>query len=119
MGYRPISGHPISDLRAEDFAFQVTGTSVFFPGLLSDVADIQSQTWRGMILAADIAVLPPSPDLHVYAATRWFISRSTDTPANTEFVGSLDGSVRFDRSIATGQTGYNGFTDSVSELTLI
>jgi len=118
MGFRPISTYPISDLRADTFFLQETGTAFFLPGLLSDVSDVQAQAWRRMIIAADINVLP-SPSIHFYAATNWFISRSTDVPANTEFVGALDAALRFDRSIEGGQNGYSGFSDNVSELTLI
>src|SRR5215475_10957005 len=56
---------------------------------------------------------------NLYAATEPFITRSTDTPANQQFSATLEASLRVDRSITSRQLGFGGFTESISELTLI
>lgn len=55
----------------------------------------------------------------LYAATVPFISRNSDAPANQQFSGTLEATLRVDRSITAGQLGFGGFTESLSELTLI
>lgn len=55
---------------------------------------------------------------NLYAATIPFITRATDTPADQPFLGTLEGSLRVDRSIA-GADGYGGFAQTISEITLI
>ena len=55
----------------------------------------------------------------LYAATEPFITLSTDTPANQQFEGTLQASLRIDRSIFGGTAGFGGFTDNLSEVTLI
>lgn len=54
----------------------------------------------------------------IYAATEFMITRETDTPANVAFAGTLEGSMRIDRSIV-GAGGYGGFSLGVSVLSLI
>lgn len=55
----------------------------------------------------------------IYAATTPFITRASDTPANQPFDGTLGGSIRIDKSIAAGDSGYGGFSQSISEISLI
>src|SRR5215475_13795184 len=69
---------------------------------------------------ADALIIAQEPITHIYAATEFFITRTTDVPANTAFSGSLEATIRLDRSIgASGGGGYGGFSDNVGELTLI
>jgi hypothetical protein len=54
----------------------------------------------------------------LFAASVPFITRATDTPANQPFEGTLEPTLRVDRSIIGGD-GYGGFSENVSELSLI
>lgn len=54
----------------------------------------------------------------IYAATMPFITRATDTLPNQPFDGTLEGSIRIDRSIPGGSDGYGGFSESISEISL-
>jgi hypothetical protein len=54
----------------------------------------------------------------LYAATVPFITRETDVPANQPFSGTLEASLRIDRSIIQSD-GFGGFSENISELSLI
>src|SRR5262245_31515194 len=121
MGYRPISANPISDNRSGTFFFITTGQGILFPRVGSALSDIQAQTWRRLILAAEVNAITLSSSAQTfYTATDFFISRSTDVPADQPFDGTLERSLRLDRAIGSSRTGgYSGFSESISELTLI
>jgi hypothetical protein len=55
----------------------------------------------------------------LYAATAPFISRSTDTPADQQFEAALEATIRIDRQLSDGSGGYGGWSESISELSLI
>lgn len=120
MGFGPISSYPISDMRAGTFFVRVQMQAVLNSYIGSALAEIQAENWKRMILAAEInALTSSSPALTTfYAASDFFITRSTDTPANTAFDGSLETQLRVDRSIQSAD-GYLGFNQNISELSLI
>jgi len=65
-----------------------------------------------------------SPDAaqSLYAATVPFITLATDSPANQQFDGTLEPTLRVDRSISAGggvSQGYGGFSINISELSLV
>lgn len=52
-----------------------------------------------------------------YAASKFFITKTADTPADQPFRGSLQGSLTVQRSIV-GSDGWAGFSQGISELVL-
>jgi hypothetical protein len=90
MGYGPISSIPL-------------GALPYFSGSIVGESEIQVQE---AITA-------------IYAATHFFITYETDEPPDTAFSGTLEPTLRIDSSIADSSEGYGGFTNSISELSLI
>lgn len=83
------------------------------------VVPVSSQfKWRAYIYAS-AEVITEVLITKLFAATMPFITRSTDTPANQPFDGTLGSSIRIDRSIASGSGGYSGFSEAISEISLI
>jgi hypothetical protein len=75
--------------------------------------------WKAFVLGQGL-VIAGSPALSkLYAATVPFITRNTDVPANQAFEGTLEATLRVDRSITGRQDGYGGFAVNISELSLI
>lgn len=89
LGFGPISETPIGDLHQ----------------------------WRTRV-AATSALSATESATRIYAATYPFITRAADQPTNQPFDGTLEGSLRLDRSIA-GSGDYGGYAKSISELSLI
>jgi hypothetical protein len=54
----------------------------------------------------------------LYAATLPFVTRATDTPADTPFLGTLAGDLVVSRSLSDSD-GYSGYVQNISEFTLI
>jgi hypothetical protein len=90
LGHGPISGTPISALHE----------------------------WRSHVACSSELAAALSASEFFYAATMPFITRERDAPRNQPFSGTLDSSLRVDRSIANGN-GYNGYVQNVAELSLI
>jgi len=64
----------------------------------------------------------PDASQSLYAATVPFITLATDSPANQQFDGTLEPTLRVDRSISAGggvSQGYGGFSINISELSLV
>lgn len=133
LSFGAISELPISALRdSEDLPLAgratvsvlATGT----PSLLrvSSGAALVSVgavgTMRVIVLASGDAVVEVTatgtPNFVLYAATREFITRSTDQVANQPFYGTMERSVQFDQSIV-GQNGFDAVTIGWGEVTLI
>jgi Concanavalin A-like lectin/glucanases superfamily len=70
-----------------------------------------------VLSTASITIITSGIDT-LYAATIPFITRVGDIPANQPFEGTLEPTLRIDRSIVTSE-GYGGFAENVSELSLI
>lgn len=91
LGFAPISGDPIS---------------------------AQPHTSVYLTASATFSIITSAFNT-LFAATIPFISRATDTPANQPFEGTLEPSLRVDRSISSGDSGYAGFSENFSEISLI
>ena len=57
-------------------------------------------------------------NFRIYAATREFITKPTDTPANVPFYGTIQKALRLDRSIISG-SGFGAVTSGWGEMELI
>jgi hypothetical protein len=90
LGFAPISGTPIAAL----------------------------PEWHASVVATSELVATLSATEFFYAATMPFITRDTDAPRNQPFSGTLDASLRVDRSIGNSN-GYNGYVQNIAELSLI
>ncbi len=73
--------------------------------------------WSGYI-GTESELIVGDAATKIYAATVPFITRVDDDPVNTPFDGTLEATLRIDRSI-TGTDGYAGFSQSISEFSLI
>lgn len=71
-----------------------------------------------MIGSESFVVLTEAAATKIRAATFPFITRYYDSPANQPFNGTLEATLRIDRSIASSD-GYSGFSENISELSLI
>jgi len=60
MGLRPISSYTISNGLPTTQFIEIDGIAQMFPNLQSAIAEIQSETWRRLILAVEITALPLS-----------------------------------------------------------
>ncbi len=67
---------------------------------------------------AGTAGLFADTDFRIYAATREFITRPTDSPADTPFWGTMQKALRLDRSIISG-SGFGAVTSGWGEMELI
>lgn len=88
-----------------------------FGPISADPVSAQFQ-WRAFIYAS-AEVITEVLVTKIFAATMPFITRAADTPANQPFDGTLSGAIRIDRSIASNSGGYSGFSEAISEISLI
>jgi hypothetical protein len=58
MGFRPISGNAISDLETQMFFMQVEGEAILFSNLRDELANMQSDTFKPLVLAVEIITIP-------------------------------------------------------------
>jgi hypothetical protein len=73
--------------------------------------------WAAYVLAQSSLIIL-TLDVGLFAATFPFITRSDDDPADQPFEGTLEPTLRIDRSIVASD-GYGGFAENISELSLI
>ena len=129
FGLGVISGTAIASLATTTATVTIDGFVA--PAVVSAlatnyIAAILSAEKQRVLIAVEASFrsFSASPDVSqpIYAATVPFITRSTDNPANQQFEGTLEPTLRVDRSITSGggtSQGYGGFSINVSELTLI
>lgn len=102
-----ISGTPLA-------RYQVAG-SLGGSGRLAGSLTGAFQGWGAL---AGTARLFADTDFRIYAATREFITRPTDIPADTPFWGTMQKALRLDRSIISG-SGFGAVTSGWGEMELI
>jgi hypothetical protein len=73
--------------------------------------------WSGYVSSSSVITIAETI-ISLFAATTPFISLATDNPADQPFEGTLEATLRIDRSII-GADGYGGFAETISELSLI
>lgn len=89
---------------------------LFGPTLSTPVLALHE--WFAFINAQAVITASEAESTTHYAATRPFISRATDVPADQPFSGTLAATLRVDRSIVGGD-GFGAYALNVSEATLI
>lgn len=85
---------------------------------IGDLAISDIQAWEAFLLLAGTVSLQDAGVFRVTAATRAFITRPTDSPGNTPFLGTLHKSLRLDQSII-GSRGFGELSVGVGEIELI
>ncbi len=84
---------------------------------ISSTAISAEHEWRAYIDGESELIISDAAS-KIYAATVPFISRFNDDPADRPFDGTLEATMRIDRSIGGGD-GYSGFSQNISEFSLI
>jgi hypothetical protein len=114
LGFHPISAEPLAALThwrisidTEELDFDVTAV------MLDWLLQMQEDEKKRYVIAIY------TEDTTVYAATVPFITRTTDIPQDQLFEGTLEASLRVDRELGSGGGGFGGFTENISEVSLI
>lgn len=122
LGHAPLGGRPLGALVNTSMPLvEVVCDTIVEAALQRPIEEIVGDPTNMLVWAVEIeatAIGASATDATIYAATEPFITAAADTPASTPFQGTLQSSLTLRRSVI-GRDGFDGYSDSVSELVLI